>query len=74
MAFGMFEVSIWAVLVSGVAYFAVGAVWYSVFAEAWMKGIGKSREQLQPKTSNYIVSLICEVVVMYFLAVFLTTL
>lgn len=69
MAFDIFQVNIWAVLVSGVVYFVVGALWYSVFAEAWMKGIGKSREELQPKTSNYVVSLVCEVLLMYFLAV-----
>jgi hypothetical protein len=55
--------------VSGVAYFGLGALWYGVFAEPWMRGIGKTRNQLESRASDYIVSFVSEVVIMYFLAV-----
>ncbi|MEW5925629.1 MAG: DUF1761 domain-containing protein [Candidatus Zixiibacteriota bacterium] len=41
-------INFWAVLVSAVAYMALGAIWYSpaLFGNAWMKGIGKTKEQI----------------------------
>lgn len=37
-----------AVLIAGVAYMALGALWYSpiLFANAWMKWVGKTKEQV----------------------------
>ena len=37
-----------AILVAGVAYMILGAIWYSpaLFGNAWMKGIGKTKEQV----------------------------
>jgi hypothetical protein len=37
-----------AVLVAAVAYMALGAIWYSpiLFSKAWMKAIGKSKEEI----------------------------
>lgn len=69
MSFDVFQVNVWAVLVSGVAYFAIGAAWYGFLAEPWMKGIGKTREELQSDPVDYIVSLICEIGLAFFLAV-----
>ena len=34
------------VAAAAVAYFAIGAIWYTVFAQPWVTGIGKSMEQL----------------------------
>ena len=38
-----------AVLVAGIVYFALGAVWYArpVFGKAWMEGVGKTEEQIK---------------------------
>jgi hypothetical protein len=38
-----------AILVGGFVYFALGAIWYArpVFGNIWMKGIGKSEEQVK---------------------------
>ena len=69
MSFAVFTVNWWAVLVAGVAYFIVGAIWYMALANPWMKGIGKTRDQIQSKTTDYIVSLISELIVAYALAV-----
>jgi len=35
-----------AVILSAVVFFAIGAGWYTVLANPWMTGIGKSMEQL----------------------------
>ncbi len=42
-----------AVLVAGLAYFALGAIWYArpVFGNLWMSGIGKTEEQLKAEFS-----------------------
>lgn len=69
MVLSLFTVNVWAVLVAGAAYFVTGAVWYGVFAEPWMAGIGKTRDQLQSRPIDYVVSLICEIGVVYGVAV-----
>jgi hypothetical protein len=42
-------VNYWAILVAGATYFVLGALWYSpvVFGNAWMKAVGKPKEQLE---------------------------
>jgi hypothetical protein len=35
-----------AVLVAAILFFALGAVWYNVFSQPWLDGIGKTVEQL----------------------------
>ncbi len=44
-----------AVVVAGVAYWALGALWYSpiLFGNAWMKMIGKTKEQLTADFSPF---------------------
>jgi hypothetical protein len=41
-----------AVLVAAVACFAFEAVWYSIFLQAWINGIGRSREWLMSTGVN----------------------
>lgn len=69
MVFTVFQVNVWAVLVSGLAYFAIGAGWYGFLAEPWMKGIGKTRDELESDPKDYVVSLIAELAIAYFVAV-----
>jgi hypothetical protein len=42
-------INYWAVLVAGMAYFILGAIWYAgpVFGNSWMKAIGKTKEQVE---------------------------
>lgn len=35
-----------AVIVAAAVFFCIGAVWYTVFSEPWLNGIGKTVEQL----------------------------
>ncbi len=69
MSFSVFSVNPWAVLVSGVAYFMAGALWYGLLANPWMREIGKSKEELEQKPRDYIVSLGGEILVAFVLAV-----
>ena len=52
----------WAILVAAIAYMALGALWYSpvLFGKAWMKGIGKTKEQVDADFSpiNYLYGII----------------
>ena len=38
-------INYWAVLVAGVAYMVLGAIWYTpaLFGNAWLKAIGKTK-------------------------------
>ena len=40
------EINYWAVLVSALAFFAIGSIWYSpaLFAKAWMKELGFTKD------------------------------
>ncbi len=46
------ELNLIAVLVAGIAGFAVGAIWYSplLFARAWQREVGITPEQLQARS------------------------
>ena len=67
--FAVFSVNWLAVLVAGVAYFAIGAAWYGLLAKPWMKGIGKKAEELESKATDYLFSLACETIIAFFVAV-----
>lgn len=65
-------INYWAVVVAGLAYTILGAVWYSpaLFGNAWMAGIGKSKEQVQTDFSplNILWAFICSCIAAYGLA------
>jgi len=58
-----------AVLVAAVVFFAIGAVWYTVFSVPWLAGIGKTVEQLMKDNGGspapYIVGFLAIVVMCY---------
>jgi len=58
-----------AVLVAGAAYMILGAFWYtpSLFGNAWMKGIGKTKEQITAEFSplKLVWAAICALVAAY---------
>lgn len=62
----------WAVVVAAAAYWVLGALWYSppLFARVWMKGVGKSEEQVKADFSplKYLWSFITAFVASYGLA------
>jgi len=65
-------INYWAVLVAGIVYMVIGALWYSpvLFGNAWMKGIGKTKEQIESDFSpvNYVVALIFSLIAAYGIA------
>jgi len=68
----MGSVNFLSVIIAAIAYMALGALWYSpaLFGKAWMKGVGKTKEQVAAGASpmNYIMALILSFVVAYGIA------
>lgn len=66
------EMNYLAILVAALAYMLIGAIWYSpiLFGKAWMKGIGKTKEQVAADFSplNYAWALITAFVASYAIA------
>ena len=66
---GINHVAVW---VAGVVHFMLGAGWYTVLAQAWIKAVGKSEEQLRAELGNsplpYIVALGAALMVAYTIA------
>ena len=65
------EINYLAVIVAAVAYLIIGWLWYSLlFGSAWMKAIGKTKEQVAAGASavNYILALIFGFVASYGIA------
>lgn len=65
-----------AVIVCAVIYFMLGGLWYSklLFANPWMKAIGKSEAELKAMGSpapGYIIAFICALFTAFFLATFI---
>ena len=62
-----------AVLVSGVAMFVVGGLWYSpvLFARPWMARIGKKEEEIKRGTSpmSYLLALVASLITAWVLAI-----
>jgi len=70
------HVNVLAVLVSGVAIFILGGLWYSpaLFAKPWVRLMNKSEEELKanaPGAGPYIVVFICAFLTSFALAVIL---
>jgi hypothetical protein len=61
-----------AAIVAGLVQFAFGAAWYTVFAQPWMAGIGKTQAQLMAENGNsplpYIIAVVTAVIVAYTIA------
>lgn len=68
----MGTVNFFSVIVAALAYMILGAVWYSpmLFGNAWMRGIGKTKEQVTADFSpvNYVWALIASFVAAYGIA------
>lgn len=64
------DVNLVAVLVAALVSMAIGATWYSVFSEPWMKAIGKKRADLQGGNTGYLIAAGAWVILAYVLAHF----
>ena len=69
---GIVTMNWWAIIVAAIVYMALGAVWYSpmLFGNAWMKGIGKTKEQLTAGLSplSYVWALVLSFLAAYGIA------
>ena len=65
----MNHVAVW---VAGIVQFLLGAAWYTLLGQAWMAGIGKTREQLTAEIGHsplpYAIALGAALVIAYTLA------
>lgn len=65
-------INYYAVILGAVAYMVLGALWYSpiLFGNAWMRGIGKTKEQVKADFSplNYLWALITSFIAAYGIA------
>lgn len=61
-----------AAILAGLVQFAFGAVWYTAFSQAWLVGIGKTRDQLMAENGNspmpYIIAVVTSIIVAYTIA------
>ena len=66
-------VNYWAILVGAISNMIVGSVWYSkaLFAEQWMKALGKKKEELGSPQTAMVVMFIGALVQSYILAHFI---
>jgi hypothetical protein len=64
-----FAVNWLAIIVATIAGFAVGAAWYITLGKQWMAAIGKTRDQLDAGPVPYIIGILVEAVMAYFMAV-----
>ena len=69
------DVSILAILIAGISNTIIGALWYSplLFANSWMKGMGKKKEELDMKGANlgYLLNILASFITAYVLSVFI---
>jgi hypothetical protein len=63
-----FAVNWLAIIVATIAGFAVGAAWYITLGKQWMASIGKTRDQLDAGPVPYIIGILVEAVMAYFMA------
>jgi hypothetical protein len=65
------DINVWAVLVAAIAFYALGALWYSpvMFARPWMDLLGRKREEMRPAAQGFIVNAIGTLVAAAALAV-----
>jgi hypothetical protein len=61
-----------AVIGAAIAHFALGAGWYTLFAQAWMNAIGKTEAQLRGAGGEsplpYVISIVASLIVAYTIA------
>lgn len=70
MNFSISDMNALAIVVAALVYFFIGTVWYSpvLFAQAWMREIGKSKEELNPNPFIYILCFVLTVIASFLLA------
>lgn len=61
-----------AILYAVIASMVIGAVWYGVFSAAWLKAVGKKKEDLKSgEMTGYVISTITALVTAYILTHFI---
>jgi hypothetical protein len=61
-----------AIVVASFLYFALGGVWFTVFKQAWMNGIGRTQEELMATGVSPAISYSIAIITTIILAIFLS--
>ena len=50
----MYDINYWAILVSAIAFFFLGSLWYTkiLFGNAWVESMGKTMEELEKEKAD----------------------
>jgi hypothetical protein len=64
------DINYWAVIVTAIVPVLLGALWYSsaMFAQPWLRAVGRSREELSGAAMGYVLSALGAVLTSYALA------
>ncbi len=69
------EISMIAIILSAVVNSVLGALWYSpvLFANSWMKAVGKTREEISSGSANlgYALTILASIVTAFTLSLFI---
>jgi hypothetical protein len=60
-----------AVIIATLAGFGLGAVWYMTLGGAWMRALGKTKDELRPEGSAKAVPFIISIVALFIMALML---
>jgi hypothetical protein len=68
--FSIADMNALAIVVAALIYFFIGSVWYSpvLFSQAWMREIGKSKDELNPNPFIFILCFVLTVIASFLLA------
>lgn len=75
----MYDINYWAILVSAIAFFMLGSLWYTkvLFGNAWVESMGKTMEELEKEkadtnmTKSFVIMFISALLMAFVMAHFL---
>ncbi|MBI2589959.1 DUF1761 domain-containing protein [Candidatus Berkelbacteria bacterium] len=65
------SVNLWAIVMAAAAAVVIGATWYGVFTESWMKAIGNKKSNLSGASASYVASIAAAFITAYIFAYFI---
>lgn len=74
----MYDINYWAILVSAIAFFFLGSLWYTkiLFGNAWIESMGKTMEELEKEkadsnmTKSFVIMFIASLLMAFVMAHF----
>jgi len=60
------------ILIATLAYFGLGAIWFTLMRDAWLRGIGRTMEEMQASGVSPALAFIVALLLTFVLAIFLS--